>query len=142
MSELSRYFFLLGALPYVVFGILHALMTPVTPDQMKGLTPRDLTFRIAMSQETVLLTRRTNVWLGWVGFNFSHSLGLVAFGIVGILVGRSRASFSDQRAVFVPLAVVVSLLYLILGLRYWFRSPIIVSAFACACFLISWILMA
>src|SRR5215471_18355089 len=129
MSELSRYFFLLGALPYVVFGILHALMTPVTPDQMKGLTPRDLTFRIAMSRETVLLTRRTNVWLGWVGFNFSHSLGLVAFGIVAILIARSRVSFTAQAAVFIPLTVVVSLLYLVLGLRYWFRSPILVSAF-------------
>ena len=139
MSELSRYFFLLGGLPYIIFGIVHALMTPVTPNQMKALTPRDPAFRTAMSREVFLLTRRTNLWLCWVGFNFSHSLGLVAFGIVVLSIGRSQASFVDQATIFVPLAVVVSLLYLVLGLRYWFRSPILVTTFACACFVVSWL---
>lgn len=140
MAELSRYLFLLGALPFVVLGVAHALATPLTPDQAKGLSPRDPAYRQNMSKETLLLTRRTNLWLAWVGFNLSHSLGAVLFGVVVLLVGRSEATFQASGSAFVPLAVVVSGLYLVIGLRYWFRTPIVGIAVSSACFVASWVL--
>ena len=77
------------------------------------------------------------MWRVWVGFNLSHSLGVVLLGVIVVLVGRTPASFGYNAAVFVPLAVVVSLAYLGLGLVYWFRTPIIgvglsVFLFSCA----------
>jgi hypothetical protein len=42
-----------------------------------------------------------------------------------LLVGRSDASFSAQAPVFVPFAVLVSGAYVAIGLRYWFRSPVL-----------------
>ncbi len=140
MSELSRYIFLAGALPFVVLGVLHALMTPRTPLQSKGLSPRDSALREAMARETVLLTQRTTLWLAWVGFNFSHSLGAVIFGVVVLLVGRSQASFQDQAGVFLPFAVLVCAIYFLLAIRYWFRTPIVVIALAGVCFITSWAL--
>lgn len=141
MPELSRYLFLVGALPFVVLGMAHAFATPRLPAESKGLSPRDPALREAMAKETVLLTRRTNLWLAWVGFNLSHSLGAVLFGAVVLLVGRSPASFRAEAGVFVPLAVVVSGLYLRLGLRYWFRTPIVGIALSGACFVAAWVLL-
>jgi hypothetical protein len=138
MLELSRYLFLAGALPFVLLGLLHARATPRQTGEAKGLSPRDPALREAMSSATVLLTRRTNLWLAWVGFNLSHSLGAVLFGVVVFLIGRSPASFQAQGSVFLPLAVVVSGIYLRLGLCYWFRTPILGIAFAAACFVASW----
>src|SRR5262245_23917765 len=103
MTESSRYLFLLGALPFVVLGLTHAFLTPLTLDQAKGLAPREATFRVAMSHETMLLTPRTNVWLAWVGFNLSHGLGVFLLGTVALLIGRNQESFASQAAVFVPL---------------------------------------
>jgi hypothetical protein len=140
VAELSRYLFLLGGLPFVFLGIAHALATPSTPDQTKGLSPRDPAYRQGMSQQTVLLTRRTNLWLAWVGFNLSHSLGAVLFGVVVLLVGRNPATFRANWSAFVPLAIVVSGTYLAIGLRYWFRSPIVAIIISCVCFLASAIL--
>ena len=140
--ELSRYFFLIGALPFIVFGFLHAAATPQTPAHAKGLSPRDPTVRDAMAHDTILLTRRTTVWLAWVGFNLSHSLGLLLIGVVVVLIGRTSASFQAQAAVFLPLAVLVSATYLVLGVRYWFRTPIIGISLASVCFLVSWVLFA
>jgi len=140
MAELSRYLFLVGALPFVFLGLAHALATPRTPAESKGLSPRDPAFREAMSQETFLLTRRTNMWLTWVGFNLSHSLGAVLFGAVVLLIGRSPASFRAEAGVFLPLALVVSGLYFVLGLRYWFRTPIIGIALSGVCFIASCVL--
>jgi hypothetical protein len=142
MLELSRYLFLIGALPFIVFGLLHAAATPQTAAHAKGLSPRDSAVRDAMMHDTILLTRRTTVWLAWVGFNLSHSLGLLLLGVVVALIGRTSASFQAQAAVFLPLAVVVSATYLVLGVRYWFRTPIIGISLASVCFLVSWVLFA
>ncbi len=142
MLELSRCLFLIGALPFIVFGFVHAAATPQTPAHAKGLSPRDPAVRDAMAHDTILLTRRTTVWLAWVGFNLSHSLGLLLIGVVVVLIGRTSASFQAQAAVFLPLAVLVSATYLVLGVRYWFRTPIIGISLASACFLVSWVLFA
>jgi hypothetical protein len=137
---IGRYLFLAGALPFVVLGLAHALATPRTPAEAKGLSPRDPALRDAMVRESVFLTRRTSLWLAWVGFNLSHSLGAVLFGAVVLLIGRSPASFRAEAGMFLPLAVVVSGLYLVLGVRYWFRTPIIGIALSGVCFLASWVL--
>jgi len=140
--ELSRYLFLIGALPFIVLGFAHAVATPQTPADAKGLSPRDPAVRDAMARDSVLLTRRTTMWLAWVGFNLSHSLGAILFGAVVMLIGRSGASFEAQGGVFLPLAVLVSAIYLVLGVRYWFRTPIIGISLASVCFLVSWVLFA
>lgn len=58
MAELSRYLFLLGAWPFLFLGAAHALATPRTPEESKGLSPRDPEYRRSMVGQTVLLTRR------------------------------------------------------------------------------------
>src|SRR5262245_45579967 len=78
-----------------------------------------------MARERILLTGRTDMWRVWVGSNLSHSLGLVFFGVLVVLVARTPASFGHNATLFLPLAVVVSLAYLSLGLAYWFRTPLI-----------------
>jgi hypothetical protein len=93
-----------------------------------------------MTRGRVLLTKRVDVWRGWVGFNLSHSLGAVAFGAFALAVGRSADSFAAQAAVCGPLAVAVSGAFLSIGVRYWFRTPIVGCAVAFACFALSWIL--
>jgi hypothetical protein len=142
MLELSRYLFLIGALPFIFLGLAHAAATPKTPAEAKGLSPRDPAVRDAMARDSILLTRRTTLWLAWVGFNLSHSLGAILFGAVVVLIGRSPASFEGQASVFLPLAVVVSVIYLVLAVRYWFRTPIIGISLASVCFLVSWVLFA
>jgi len=138
--ELSRCLFLAGALPFIVLGLAHVAATPQTPADVKGLSPRDPAVRDAMARDTVLLTRRTTLWLAWVGFNLSHSLGAILFGVLVLLIGRTLASFEAEASVFLPFAVVVSAAYLVLGVRYWFRTPIIGISLSSVCFLASGLL--
>ena len=55
------------------------------------------------------------MWRAWVGFNLSHSLGLILLGAVVVIVGRTSASYEYNAGLFLPLAVVVSIVYLVLG---------------------------
>jgi hypothetical protein len=139
MADLSRYLFLAGGLPFVVLGLIHVFVTPRSPGEKKPLSPSDASLRDAMTRDTLMISRRMSFWSAWVGFNLSHSLGAVLFGSAVLLIGRSAASFAQQAPLFIPFAVVVSAIYLVLAVRYWFRSPLIGIMLSCACFVSSWI---
>ncbi len=138
---MSRYLFLLGALPYLVLGAAHALATPLRQGDRRGLSPRDPELAGRMAESPVRMTNRTNVWLAWVGFNLSHSLGALLFGLFVVVIGRSDASFASQAALCVPLATAVSAAYLYLATQYWFRTPILGCGFAFVSFASAWALL-
>jgi hypothetical protein len=138
MHELSRYLFLGGACPFILLGVAHAMATPTGVGERKGLSPSDSDLAQAMARASVRLTRRTDVWRAWVGFNFSHSLGAVAFGCMVLMTGRSASAFATEGWLVVPFATVAAALYLGLAVRYWFRTPILGCALSVACFLGSW----
>jgi len=139
MSEISRYLFLAGALPFLFLGSVHARETPLSASKPKGLTPSDPALIGSMQKSAVRLTRRTDMWLAWIGFNLSHSLGAVAFGLFVVVIGRSAESFASQAAVCVPLATLVAATYVAIGLKYWFRDPNAGLTVALVCFVASWL---
>jgi hypothetical protein len=116
------------------------IATPLRLDQAKGLSPADVGLAKAMSQTPLLLTRRTDMWLAWVGFNLSHGLGILFFGVAVLVIGRSAASFAAEGGLFGPLAVLVSSAYLVLAIKYWFRTPIVGCAISVMLFAASWLL--
>ena len=140
MQELSRYLFLAGALPFLLLGSAHAVQTPRQVTERKGLSPSDPGLAESMARSRILLTDRTDMWRAWIGFNLSHSLGVVLFGVLVVLVGRTSASFGYNAALFLPLAVVVSIAYLSLGIAYWFRAPIIGIGLSVFLFSAAWVL--
>lgn len=137
-SELSRYLYLAGAVPLLVLGAAHAIATPRAPQDARGLSPSDPQLADAMTRSGLRLTRRTDMWRAWVGFNLSHSLGLLTFGGFVIVTGRRAAEFGPQAQACVPFALFVAAGYLWLALRYWFRTPIIGCLLSVALFLASW----
>jgi hypothetical protein len=62
----------------LTLGVLHLISTFSGP----SLTPRDPALEISMSQSSPRMTTKTTMWRCWVGFNASHSLGLILFGLV------------------------------------------------------------
>lgn len=140
MQELSRYLFLAGGLLCLLLGTAHVVHTPQQPSERKGMSPADPSLAESMARSRVLLTGRTDIWRVWVGINLSHSLGVILLGLTVLLVGRTPASFAYNAVVFIPLAVVVSLAYLGLGLVYWFRTPIIAVGLSVLLFSSAWVL--
>lgn len=134
----SRFIFLAGAVPFLFLGTVHAFATPLTLQSRKGLAPRDPALGEAMSKSGLLLTSRTDVWRCWIGFNFSHSLGLGLVGVVVVLIGWSEAGYTFAASVAVPLAALSAAAYLTLALKYWFRAPVVWLLFGLLCFAVSW----
>jgi hypothetical protein len=125
--------FLSGSAIFVVLGLAHGLLTLRDLASPRSFTPTDPAVRDAMAKAPLAFAPQTTVWQSWLGFNLSHSLGLLVFGAVfGAVALRDFAWLQANPFLrFTPVAV--SLVYAILAVRFWFWAPALASALGCAC---------
>jgi hypothetical protein len=82
-----------------------------------------------MSQISPVITKETTMWRCWVGFNASHSMGLILFGLVfGYLaLAHGQLLFQSPFLLVVGLALLGGLV--VLCKAYFFSVPLTESAF-------------
>ena len=78
------------------------------------------------------------MWQAWVGFNFSHSLGVMLFGALSIATGAITATMAVPGLMLLSL-VAIGLIYVLIGALYWFRIPIAGAAVGTTCLLLAWV---
>jgi hypothetical protein len=131
---------IIAGLIYVVLGALHGLYTWLDTGKPRRIVPDDPTVITAMQNSRIRLTRgASTMWQGWVGFNFSHSLGAVFFGGTLCSIAASLGRLGLPPWVLLVLAG-FSGVYLLLALRYWFRIPVLGTAIATACLGLAWLI--
>jgi hypothetical protein len=129
----------LGGSVFGVLGTLHAVYTLLDLREPRRLVPADASVMRAMASSTLRLSGgRTDMWRAWIGFNFSHSLGLLL--VCGLAVWAAGQAKTLPIGVIMPALIVIGGIYLILCLCYWFRAPAIGVAFGTACFAAAWVL--
>jgi len=111
----------LSASIVLTLGVLHLFSTFWS----QGLTPRDPALQISMSQTSPIMTRQTTMWRCWLGFNTSHSMGLILFGLIyGYLaLAQSQLLFRSPFLLVVGLVMLGCLI--VICKLYFFRTPLI-----------------
>ena len=94
-------------------GTLHIIYTFFT----NKLEPRDAAIAAAMKATSPVLTRRTSLWNGWIGFNGSHGLGILLFAVTYLLLALDHMSWLRDSPTLTWLPVAGGAAYLSLG-RY------------------------
>ena len=114
-------------------GIVHLVYTFWGPK----LKPRDRALQISMSQVSPVITKETTMWRCWVGFNVSHSMGLILFGLVfGFLaVAHSQILFQSPFLLVVGLAMLAG--FVVLCKIYFFSVPFAGVSVSLACYITS-----
>ena len=121
-----------------VLGALHAIYTLMDLRNPRRLVPVDPSVAQAMANSALRLSRGgTDMWRAWVGFNFSHSLGLLLFGALAIWAGSRIKTLPVG---MMPALTLIGCIYLVLALLYWFRIPAIGITIGTGCFAAAWIL--
>jgi hypothetical protein len=129
---------ILGGAVFVVLGGLHAVYTLLDLRNPRWLVPVDPSVAKAMANTALRLSGGdTDMWRAWIGFNFSHSLGVLLVGALGIWAGARIKTFP---AGILPVLTLIGCIYLVLCLLYWFRDPAIGVAIGTSCFALAWIL--
>jgi len=129
----ARILMVLSASIVFMFGILHLVYTFWGPK----LTPRDPTLQISMSQISPVITKETTMWRAWVGFNATHSMALILFGLIfGFLaVAHAQLLFESPFLLGVGLAMLAGLV--VLCKLYFFSAPLTGVSISLACYIAS-----
>jgi hypothetical protein len=132
----ARLLMVLSASIIFTLGVIHFVYTFWGPT----LTPRDPALQISMSQTSPVITKETTMWRAWVGFNASHSMGLILFGLVfGFLaLAHSQLLFQSPFLLVVGLAMLVGLV--VLCNVYFFSVPLTGVSISLACYVASIVL--
>jgi len=90
-----------------------------------------------MSEVPPVISKETTMWRAWVGFNASHSMGAILFGLVyGFLaMAHSQLLFQSPFLLVVGLAMLGG--FFMLGKVYWFSIPFTGIGISLACYVAS-----
>jgi hypothetical protein len=135
---MSAILLILGGTVFGVLGALHAIYTLLDLRNPRRLAPVDPSVAHAMANSALRLSGgRTDMWRAWVGFNFSHSLGVLMVAGLALWAG---SRINALPVGIIPALTLIGLMYLVLALLYWFRAPAIGVAIGTGCFAVAWIL--
>jgi hypothetical protein len=114
----------------LLLGVVHLVYTFTGT----SLLPRDPALHAAMSQAPLAITRDTTVLRAWIGFNASHGMALILFGLVfGYLAFQhTRLLFDSVFLLAAGFAMLAGLV--VLARLYWFGVPLAGVALALACY--------
>ena len=128
---------IVGSSIFVLLGATHAVLILMDLGNPRNFTPLDATLRTAMQQSTIALHPKINLWQAWLGFNLSHSLGLLMFGGAFLYIGIRHSSLFSQSALLQGCTILISAAYLVMSLQFWYSRPAIGAGIAMACFILA-----
>ena len=104
----------------MLLGLLHLAYTYFGDK----LHPSDTALLRQLKTTSPVISRQTSMWKAWVGFNASHSLGAILFGVIfGYLaLEQPILLFHSYFLGFAGLFALVS--YLAMAKLYWFIRPL------------------
>ena len=84
---------------------------------------RDPALEARMRQVSPKITSRTDMWSCWIGFNASHSLGAMLFGLLYGYLALFHFEMLIGSTFLAALGLAFLASFLVVGWRYWFRVP-------------------
>ncbi len=101
------------------------------------LTPRDPMLHVSMSHVSPVITKETTMWRCWVGFNASHSIGLILLGLIFsfLALAHGQLLFRSPFLLVIGLAMLGGCL--VLSKVYFFSVPLTGVSISLACYVAS-----
>lgn len=120
---LAKNLFLLGCLPFLMLGTMHAIYSLLDIRQPRKFVPYNSELIEAMKSSTLALTKKTDMWRAWMGFNISHSVGVLAFSSIYTYLAYFHSALLFNSTFLIVGAPVIAGVYLTLSKNYWFGAP-------------------
>lgn len=90
----------------------------------RKLWPRDDALRARMQDVAPVITRETTMWKAWLGFNASHSFGLILFGVVYADLALAHRDLLFGSVVLRAVGLATLLGWVALAKLYFFSVPL------------------
>lgn len=139
MMGLTKTFLFAGGLTFLTLGGLHAALTLRDVKRPRAFIPADDALREAMQDASLRLHSDVKLWDAWMGFNLSHSFGLLIFGCATILLATSLHAAYQVSSLLQLALIAIACAYFAMALRFWFWIPAAGTAFGTALLLAAFI---
>jgi hypothetical protein len=103
----------------LLLGLLHSVYTFRGPK----LHPRDPDLTARMMAVSPVITRETTMWRAWVGFNATHSFGLILFGALYGYLAIRHSPLLFHSWYLLGLGFALLLGYAVIAKLYFFTAP-------------------
>jgi hypothetical protein len=141
-STVAQAWFIAGTVPFLVAGGLHAVLTVVDTMHPTYFAPQLGSLKPELESTGIRFRKmvpggdhgRPSMWRAWLGFNISHGLGVFAFALLALLVVAEEPGLFERAWAIAILPFVVSAVYFVLALRFWFWLPVLITATSTVCF--------
>ncbi|XOV87356.1 MAG: hypothetical protein ACFHX7_20770 [Pseudomonadota bacterium] len=115
---------------FIVFllGAIHIVFT----FSGSRLSPKDIDLQSDMQRIAPRVSPDTTMWRAWIGFNASHSMGAMLYGVVYAYLAILAPVLLFDSLFLAMVGAIFLCGYLYLAYRYWFKIPlygILVAAF-------------
>lgn len=117
----------------LVLGTLHLVFTFYG----QKLRPRDPVLQARMKEVPPGITRDSTMWGFWVGFNITHSMAAMLFGLVYGFLALAHSSFLFSSAYLLIVGLLTVSGFFVTARVYWFSTPIIGTGISLACYVAS-----
>jgi len=104
-----------------VLGAIHLIYTFASTK----FSPRDAALEARLKEVSPVISKETTMWKAWIGFNASHSLGAMLFGLIYGYLSVFQFAFLVQTRFLLILGGLFLACFLVLAKRYWFRIPLL-----------------
>jgi hypothetical protein len=140
-NDTARTLIEIGGLLLALMGASHAALSVADDFKPTQFTPLSDDVRRGMTDTSVRFSRHLNMWRSWIGFNISHGAGVFSFGATYSLIAVHDFSLLVAFQSLMLLGILVSFVYFLLALRYWFYGPAIGTGIGFACFAVAYLLV-
>jgi len=120
----------IGAIIIGILGFAHFIYVLTT----RKFHAFDKQVTVAMQNTSPIITKHTTMWHAWIGFNYSHSFGVIWIPLVYIPLAVNHMTTLQQSFWLTVLLPIMALVYTILAKRYWFSIPFFGSLVSLLCF--------
>jgi len=127
---ISQAFVGIAAAIALILGTAHLIFTFFGPK----LRPRDPELEARMKAVSPVITSQTTMWKTWIGFNATHSLGILLFGLVYGYLALQEPALLFHSVFLGALGGVLLLSYVLLAKAYFFSTPFRGISVALACY--------
>lgn len=130
---MAHYFWAFGSLIFIILGSIHLIYTFFT----NKFSSRNQNVISEMKASYPILTKHTTMWKAWVGFNASHSMGVLFFGIINLYIAFKYFDDFQLDYFFFILNILIVGFYVWLGKKYWFNIPFSGALITLICYVLS-----
>jgi hypothetical protein len=122
---MARALLALGGIVFALLGAGHAFLTIRDLFQPRTFTPPGNELQQAMKNSTVAIHPASNLWQAWMGFNLSHALGVIVFGVTLTSIAITSIEFFERNLAIQIGGPVIGTIYIALARAFWYRDPFI-----------------